>query len=1298
MSVSGTPTSGNDSITVTPPGVHYLDGLGGSDLLTIDWSSLTGDIFYVGGWNGHEFSDEFFNGVAFINFESIIFKGGSGSDDLRTFNDGNDQLFGNDGDDVLYSGRGADVVDGGAGIDRWVVDYNLPTDFSIILPAPAATYTVAASGAQITGIEALTVTTGSGNDVVDTSGYGYNDDIRTGGGTDTVRTGRGNDYADGGEAFVGDDLLVMNWASAGAITCAVDEYSWRPRYVYTSASGDSLDAWYFERYWLTGGTGADDLRGGNAADKLIAGGGTDKLYGRQGVAGGAQDTIDGGAGNDKWYADFTNRPEDVTVDINVAAGTAATIKFGAAASTGSVKNIEALDIDTANGADTITTYNKTSGGRFNDVVETRGGNDRIETFRGKDYVDAGDGVDTLVMNWSAGTPAAGDITCALDEATWRGRFIYNSAAGDRMESWYVERFYLTGGAGNDDLRGANDNDSLVGNAGDDRLDSRAGADTVNGGAGNDLWVAAQGGNVMPVIVSAAASQSAAQGTAAGLSIRNIESMQVTTGGGNDQLSTAGYAFNDSMTTGNGNDTVHPGRGNDYADGGNAFTDDDLLVMDWTGAGAISVELDEYSWRGRYIYNSASGDRLDAWYFERFQLTGGDGNDQLRGSNANDTLMGGGGDDDLWGRTGFDVIDGGDTVSGETVTPGSDRWRADLSAINQPVVFNATNSQTAAQGTAAGLSISKIESLDVSGGALGDTFNTSGFALDDTIRGGSGNDTINPGRGFDYVSGDGDGGVTAGDDQLTLDWSDATAGIIVTTDEWYRRILQAGPDDPEYGTTPTHKIEARNFERWNLKGGAGDDDLRGAGGNDTLVGNAGNDTIRGYSGDDTVNGNAGIDLFTADYSATGAAISFALDAGGNDTVDGGVATKLNGIERVHLTGGANNDTLSTAALAYDDRINGWNGDDTVNVGKGAHDVADGYNGFDTLVADMSNATSGIRWVSEGEYNSRYTDVLRNYTLDYTRFEVYQLTGSSFGDKLYAADQADMLAGGGGDDLLVGRQGDDQLWGGAGNDQFRVEQWWTNGRDTINDIAVGDFIRISGVTLVGSVSAGNGTTLGAGQVQVETNEVSGHFITTVHVGCDGTAGADVHIDLKDVTLAPTAFTISGSNIVITAGSTTTPTVGNDLFDGTAGNDTLSGGGGNDVLNGLGGNDSLDGGTGLDTLNGGLGADTMFGGGGNDRFIFNALTESPFGAARDSITDFTVGDKIDVSAIDANPVVVGDQAFTPTNVADLTAAFTGAAGQMRFDVGLGSALFDYNGDGFADMQIYTGLASMAATDFIL
>ena len=99
------------------------------------------------------------------------------------------------------------------------------------------------------------------------------------------------------------------------------------------------------------------------------------------------------------------------------------------------------------------------------------------------------------------------------------------------------------------------------------------------------------------------------------------------------------------------------------------------------------------------------------------------------------------------------------------------------------------------------------------------------------------------------------------------------------------------------------------------------------------------------------------------------------------------------------------------------------------------------------------------------------------------------------------------------------------------------------------------------------------------------------------------------------------------------------------GDKGQDNVVGGSGNDSITGFDANDTLSGGSGDDLLSGDLDADVLTGGDGNDRFIFRAGESA--GAAADRITDFqrpgaAIGDRIDLSAIDANTTVAGDQAF--------------------------------------------------------
>ena len=122
----------------------------------------------------------------------------------------------------------------------------------------------------------------------------------------------------------------------------------------------------------------------------------------------------------------------------------------------------------------------------------------------------------------------------------------------------------------------------------------------------------------------------------------------------------------------------------------------------------------------------------------------------------------------------------------------------------------------------------------------------------------------------------------------------------------------------------------------------------------------------------------------------------------------------------------------------------------------------------------------------------------------------------------------------------------------------------------------------------------------------------------------------------------------------------TAGNDALTGTANKDKLLGLAGNDTLDGALGNDTLDGGAGNDLLIGGAGKDKLTGGAGADTFKFSSSADSNFWDM-DTITDFkhAQGDKIDLSAIDSNVNLAGDQGFT------LVSAFSAdATGQLYFD----------------------------------
>ncbi|MBP9182234.1 MAG: hypothetical protein KBF78_03805 [Fuscovulum sp.] len=902
MPVTGTPSAGNDLITITPSDSFSVDALGGIDTLKLNFSSSTADIrhlYYSGGY--YRYTDDFLTTVDYLNFERFDLTMGSG-DDMLVGGALNDRLVGGGGNDWISGGLGADTMIGGAGSDRWEADYStLATDVGLTLLA-VGTATIAATGANLNGIEAITLTTGAGADTINTEAFGGDDQVYSGTGDDQVALGRGIDLAHGGE-------------------------------------------------------------------------------------------------------------------------------------------------------------------------------------------DVGDAdIDTLHMDWSAVT----DPTLNISHAYYSGGYYRYSNGEDQLDYQGFEQYHLQGGIGHDALYGAGLNDTLVGNGGNDLLAGGQGDDVIDGGAGTDLWVADTSDRFALTVVDLVA-----QTTNYGTTLSGVERLDYTGGNAIDRVTASAGIFDDVINTGAGNDVVSTGRGIDITHGGDGTAD--RLVMDWSGITDDDDGITHgYYSGGYYRYHASSEDQLDYQGFEIFDMTGGAGDDYLVGGALNDTLRGNGGDDTLSSGIGDAVIDGG---------AGEDLWVGDISAQGK-VVFNAGLGQTTAQLTTLGLSVLRIEQLSLSTGNGADSINTEGYALNDWISTTGGNDTVAAGLGRDTM----DGG--AGIDVLSLDYASATSSVYNAyySGGYYRYQMADG----------TSWAEWINFDRFDITGGAFNDRLDGGGNADTLNGGAGNDVLNGGAGKDVITGGAGTDTYIGNYASLATAMTLTLTATGAGTITG-PGTRLTGIENVQLTTGAGADVINLSAARGNDVVNTGNGDDVINLGRGMRESADGGLGTDTFILNASLATSGLRmaYYSGGYYRIASTD--GKYIADFAGMERLNLTGGNGSDFLFGFDLGDTLAGGNGTDHLNGGKGNDILTGGAGADAFEFSDLINAGRDLITDADSGDILVLQGLALTGSVTAGGGGAVTAGQVQVS----SAGGVSTLHIGLDATAGADLRIDLTG-TFTAADFAASGSVI--------------------------------------------------------------------------------------------------------------------------------------------------------------------------
>ena len=354
-----------------------------------------------------------------------------------------------------------------------------------------------------------------------------------------------------------------------------------------------------------------------------------------------------------------------------------------------------------------------------------------------------------------------------------------------------------------------------------------------------------------------------------------------------------------------------------------------------------------------------------------------------------------------------------------------------------------------------------------------------------------------------------------------------------------------------------------------------------------------------------------------------------------------------------------------------------------------------------------------------------------------------------DTIDPGDGDDIVYSGGGDDVIYDSVGTDALYGGLGNDVFFVTDNSEidglaeildggNGSDILIIQTAGGTLDLS-TSLLSSIEqfAPIGTTPFTVTITPDQfsqfNAIEMEFGDVLVVSSPGIStfsgrigsgllveGSDGRDEMTIATGEITEFYLTGND---GSDSLTFIQLEKDrgvygvVIDGGDGNDKLVvqglrgqvlpgepgetgaqllGGADKDRLVGAKSADALDGGTGSDRLSGGGGTDRLTGGAGDDRFIFSKLSDSGRGAKADLITDFSSGDLIDLSGIDADAGTAGNQAFQKV------AAFTGAAAELvlTYDAGSNQTLLalDVDGDGVSDLELLMTDSHLDATGWAL
>ncbi|HEX8366910.1 MAG TPA: Ig-like domain-containing protein [Allosphingosinicella sp.] len=1184
-----------------------------------------------------------------------VLQGLQGDDELYG-EGGTDMLQGGDGNDLLDGRLGADTLQGGLGDDVYVVDDGAD---SVVEQAGQGTdevrtslvsHTLAANVEKLTGTLATGQTLrgnvhdnilagGAGGDTFHLQDAGL-DKVSGGGGNDVVYFGGTHSAGDEFDGGAGTDTVLYqgntNISAADMRLFNVESISLLAG--SNSGWGDNFNNRYSYSFTATDATAAAGVQLKVNGSSLLAGenltfnGAADTdssfyIYGGMGV-----DTFTGGAGNDIFYFDKDGRwaAGDTVVG---GAGTADEIilrgAYSLAFGAGSFAGVEKLTILNGTGWGTQFSYNLSTN---------------------QTNVAAGQ---TLTVNASN--------LLAAETLTFSG-----AAETDGY-------FHITGGAGNDVLTGGALADTIVGGAGNDTLTGGTGADRLEGGTGDDIYFVDDAGDAVVELAGQGSDEvrtSLAEyrladnvekltGTLAGTQsfygnvLDNVVTGNIARdwfymqqGGADHVIGNAGsdlfffgntldaadrvdggadtdaifiqgnITLNTSILTLSSIDqfTVLSGTDARYGEAGTSIYNYSLTTGDgsFTGGGRVAISAGGLVAGESITFNGAA--ETDVWYYfvagqGLDKATGGAGNDLFYFDKddrwtTGDTVVGGAGTDEIVLRGAYNIAFGAGSFSGVekmTITTGA-AWATQFSynvsthqsnvAAGQNLVVDASSLLAGERVTFNG-SAETDGSFTITGGADADTL--TGGALADTILGGAGNDTLTGGAGADRL----EGGL--GDDVFVVD---STADTVVEL------AGQGGADEVQ--TALVDYTLAAEVEKLTGTAATGQ----------TLRGNTLHNIVKGGSGNDAIH----------------------LDAGGNDTADGGAG------DDVFVFG---------ATFGASDTIVGGAGVDSIIL-EGSYNVTLGattLSGVDSFsLRTNANAAS---------FNS-YALTLNNANIAAATYLVVDSSLLRAGETVNVNAAAELD----GQLVIIGGASTETATGGAYNDVF----YFTQGMLGASDVMVGG-AGWDALYFAGGVTATLGATTISGVEAIA-------FVA-------GTAGTAYHITAHDSnTAAGTTMNVyadaltAGETLTFVGSAETNGTfwmtggASKDTFIGGAGADTMKSAAGDDKLRGGAGNDRLEGGDGKDELEGGAGADQLVGGNDTDLVSYAGsaqvaatLTESVGAISQGVYTKAATS----VSYTGVRVDLVANSSIDAVN-------FTGATGAIGGDA---------EGDRFSGIENLTGSA---------
>jgi Ca2+-binding RTX toxin-like protein len=275
----------------------------------------------------------------------------------------------------------------------------------------------------------------------------------------------------------------------------------------------------------------------------------------------------------------------------------------------------------------------------NSIVGNDGDN-IITVSSGVDTVNAGNGTDRLIIDYSAATAAITGTTVNVTDGgthavTFTGVENFTISTGSGNDTITVADGFnvLNTGSGDDTITAGNGPNIIDGGNGNDTITAGNGANTIHGGAGNDTIVAGNGGNTID---------------------GGDGDDGITTGAGND-IVIAGLG-NDTVLTGAGADVTTVNGGIDTVDSGSGS---DRLIVDFSSSTtAVNGGVTGGTLAGGYdgAFADVAGTSSVVFHnTENFTITTGSGNDVIATGDGDDVLDGGAGADQLNGGGGSDTL-------------------------------------------------------------------------------------------------------------------------------------------------------------------------------------------------------------------------------------------------------------------------------------------------------------------------------------------------------------------------------------------------------------------------------------------------------------------------------------------------------------------------------------------------------------------------------------------------------------------------------------------------------------------